>query len=293
MSASAGSVPAWLATTSPRRRGQVLDAVRRHPPVVAVQRPHQRHQQVGREVLVEPELVDVVVAGEPAPQERQPASRSWSARASRRRLLQRPEPSIAMPQPRRRPPDDPLVGVVVASPDAAWALAQAPVAGPTGRRSGSPSAVRRAGAAPVAAVGGPGDRSRSATDVGRRWPPGRGVRARRGPRHSGTVRPRSCGTGGRRRSTPAHRARSERHRRPRTGPARARRALLRDRDHLGVLFHQLTPVTLAREEALLALALQEVVQLALPADDLLAGDAPGCPRRRTKSSKASRVEKRG
>jgi hypothetical protein len=49
--------------------GQVLDAVRADAPVVAVQRPQQRHHDRLGQVDVEAVLVDLVVAGQPPAQE--------------------------------------------------------------------------------------------------------------------------------------------------------------------------------------------------------------------------------
>ncbi|KUH36454.1 hypothetical protein ATE80_23580 [Streptomyces kanasensis] len=51
----------------------VLDAEHLHPEVLLVQGPQQRHEHLVGELLVVPELVDLVLAGEAAPQEGQAA----------------------------------------------------------------------------------------------------------------------------------------------------------------------------------------------------------------------------
>ena len=75
ISASSGSVPEWLATTSaPPVGGHVLQAVGLDPEPLLVQRPQERQQDVVGEVGVEAELVGLVLPGQPAAQERRSAS---------------------------------------------------------------------------------------------------------------------------------------------------------------------------------------------------------------------------
>ncbi len=74
ITASSGSVPEWLATTSaPPVDGTCSQAGRLHPEPLLVQRAERRGQHVLGEVAVEAELVDLVVAGDPAAQEGQAA----------------------------------------------------------------------------------------------------------------------------------------------------------------------------------------------------------------------------
>ena len=156
----------WPTTSAPPVDGHVLQAGRLDPEPLLVQRAERRGQHVLGEVAVEAEVVDLVVAGDPAAQERQaagdPALPRPDGPAGRRR---RPLPRAVATRRRRLPP----LGRPVSTPavrgsgprrGASARSSPSPCSGitrasPTARLPAAPSrppaAPRRAGRAPPAA----------------------------------------------------------------------------------------------------------------------------------------------